>query len=163
MIKLGIEHLVSINALILPYGLFPGSYPGGNDEKIFESKEAWDAYVWNPPQYSGLEGDPDPRASSKPEWEELEVVGMLEHLSQARTDKLRLLKSECEIRITRAYGEMNTRDELFLRLRGGQTAKQDAERERLRAKYIEIKTTIQNASLKQLQSLDLNADGLWAP
>ena len=36
--------------LRLPYGLLPGSYPGGIVE-VAADEAAWDAYTWNPPQY----------------------------------------------------------------------------------------------------------------
>ncbi len=36
--------------LALPYGLLPGSYPGGVVE-VAADAETWAAYRWNPPEY----------------------------------------------------------------------------------------------------------------
>ena len=61
--------------LRLPYGLLPGSYPGGL-VAVAADAEAWDAYGWNPPQYmragaacrigpwQGLRPVPRPRSAS---------------------------------------------------------------------------------------------------
>ena len=54
-----------------PYDLIPGTRPGGV-EFVIETKERWDAYQWNPPQYAQNHyPEPDPAASPKPTYEQV--------------------------------------------------------------------------------------------
>ena len=46
----GVDELGYHLALIYPYDIFPGSFPGGIHQLI--TRENWEAYQWNPPDAS---------------------------------------------------------------------------------------------------------------
>ena len=89
--QIGIDELVT-NGLILPYGINPGSYPGGVVEAVLTSWARWKKYEWNPPEFLP-EGeffqdysDSDINASPKPLWQDIrnayEVALLREELKQ---------------------------------------------------------------------------------
>ncbi len=74
------EWQVAINNLIYgatrtvaaPYNRFPGDRPGLQSAAKLNTRELWDAYQWNPPQYLTEQyPDPDPDASPKPAWDDI--------------------------------------------------------------------------------------------
>lgn len=133
----------------MPNGLFPG----GEDTSIFRSRDNWEAYEWNP--------DADSSADLKPTWKDLQgLAGDAEShkLKKSFCNKLRL---EVQRRITEAYGEQYLDNEVMLRLRGGQTSLQDAERERLRRLYREAKKWIKAASVSELEIFDITLSRRW--
>ena len=114
-------------------------------------EKAWN--YWGPIQYP----------IDTPTWLELveaERLAMLDSFKQESTRSLRFI---CQRRITKAYGADSFNDEIATRTRGDSTPEQDAERERLRAKYREIKATLLSQSTeRELLSIDLDANSLWA-
>ena len=145
----------------MPYGLDPGSTPGGWNPPL--KKTAWDAYQWNPPEYMSNEHPVlDPDASEKPTWQEIIAVIELAQLPIIRKRRLRELRRECQKRISIAYGETVLEDEILKRLRNGHTAEQDTERDRLRAKHTTIKSTIETMNYSTLNSFDPTLDSLWS-
>ena len=154
----------------LPYGLHPGSYPGGVHSEIMDSETTWNAYQWNPPEY--LKHLPeysatDANASSKPTWAQIIYASNNPYpeisIEELRDRRLISLRRSCRGRITRAYGEDNHHDEIELRLGGRHTEAQDTERERLRTRYSIIKAWIESTdrTLTELEGLDLTDDANW--
>ena len=155
-LQLAMRELV-LDGLRLPHDHFPGAYHGGHLE--FATEELWNLYPWNPPAFITLEIDA--LASPKPTWAEIEAQvdpGQVRFLAPL----LRLdLRRECRERITVAYGENTFDAEMELRLRSD-TPDEDAERDRLRARYRELKDRIETGTLEELRALDLETDATWA-
>ena len=146
----------------LPYGIFPGSFPGG--VAPFLTKEDWESYEWNPPQYlKHLESynSPDGEAWGKPTWESLDVILPYAMANILRIDKLAELDLEATTRITGAYEQDNFNDEVKLRLGNRQTTEQDEEKDRLRTLYATLKNRINTSTLEELEALDLTDDVIW--
>jgi len=149
--------------LVLPHGLLPGSYPGGIDADFDEAR--WMAYQWNPPVgYPGL--PEDSAASAKPLWVTLVSADRLAQLADRREVHLALLRREAEKRIVWAYGESTLTDEFALRLRGGHTPAQDTERDRIRAKYQQLRAWVLDPArtveeLTDPARFDPREDSLW--
>ena len=157
-ISRAIQYMEETQGLVLPYGLLPGSRPGGIDSIFDEERWAW--YDWRalPAGIEGLElGDP----SAKPSWEE--IVSAFEYSTQAdlRRDLTVELKEKVRNRINIAYGETNDRDEVFLRLSNSHSTAQDDERIRLLAVYRTQKESVSTMTLDDLQTYDPLADEIW--
>lgn len=104
-----------------------------------------------------------------PTWTELVDAQDAYLLRTRKADTVTSLRAEGKRRITvDAYGATSFDDELADRFRkflnGDDTKAEDAERERLRAKYREIRDTI-NAAADEAAVLAINfrGDALWAP
>ena len=101
-IYLAVQHLVSTTGLKLPYGLLPGTYPGGNRREF--SEREWAGYPWNPPR--GMRDrfpDRDPDASPKPTWEQLEAAHAEASLPAARRRVMSIIRAEETRRICEQY------------------------------------------------------------
>ena len=167
--SIGIEQLVS-EGLVLPHGIFPGSYPGGVAEAVCTSWARWRAYEWNPPEFVPVGprllkeyGDTDSGASPKPSWQDIRAAWERAALVRGRDRAAAMLREECRARITAAYGERSIEDEILLRLRAGHTAAQDAERDRLRARYRVLVAGLDDMALDALESFDPGEDRHWSP
>ena len=151
--------------LILPFGISPGEQPGGNAPTFTE--ETWNAYRWNPP--GGIAYPPDAwdeDASDKPAWIELLAALGPAQLESAQRAALRELHDLCKRKITAAYGAGSVDEEMFLRLRNGETDAQNAERDRLRALYASQKAAIETAASPEVVAQLLTAalaDSFWTP
>ena len=151
--------------LILPFAATPGEMPGG--EAITFTEETWNEYRWNPPgTQAHEEGVFDDRASAKPTWAMLTAAVASAELAQARERAIADLKALCRRKITVAYGARSHEEEMHLRLRRGETAAQNTERDRLRALFQTQKTAINGAAtaaaVESLLTAAL-ADSFWAP
>ena len=152
--------------LVLPFGLTPGEQPGG-DAPTFTA-ETWEQYRWNPPGAQAYEeGAFDADASAKPTWAMLQAALGPAQLEQARRGALAELHDLCRRKITtEAYGVRTTEEEIFLRLRNGETAAQNTERERRRGLYQTHKAAIESAASPEAVAALLTAalaDSFWAP
>ena len=162
--KISISALVESGIVVLPWGYWPGSYPGGTYP--FATSEEWDSYDWNPPEFMqgpDFPSEPDQRASDKPTWDQIMAAGEAAIARQDRDRAFDDLREECRSRITLAYGEATSEDEVFLRLRNRQTLEQDAERERLLEVYAGLKDRLGNLSERGLKLFDPTNDRLWNP
>ena len=160
-----IFHLVKIGQLVLPYNSLPGSKPGGEVKGIGKNEASWLAYTWNPPQFlSHLPQNAavDLNASDKPSYADLVIASGQRELIDLRESTTYVAKEEAQRRIVLAYGATSFDNEIMLRLRGDATTQQNTERDRLRAVYNSLKTTIKTGSLSQLRVLDLQSDSVWA-
>ena len=137
----------------------------------------WLAFAWNPPavlfaylpdrfpsnDYSHLEFA-DPLASPKPTWAELVAALDFAAIRAMRGYLPHRLRAVCQRMITAVYLEPTLADETCLRLRVGAMLDQDAERDRLRAKYLVYKAFIATAGRAELEALDFENDAaLWLP
>lgn len=155
-------YLVSEGEAALPYGMMPGSTPGGLAE--ITTEEAWNDYGWNPPQYMAHLPEystPDPMATPKLTWSDL--VG---HLDAAMTDQLRPtrlleLRRENRRRIIAVYGETTFEGEVMKRLRDGETQNQRVAREAHLTRYRTIKNLIEDLNYADLQAFDVTEERLW--
>ena len=144
-----------------PYGFAPGSNPGGMT--VITTKAEWDSYQWNPPGFLPEIMVPDPDALPKPTWATLVAAASAQDVVVVAAQKLQALRQDCHVRIIKAYGSDSFDDEVGLRLRQGQTAEQDAERERLRTKYAEIKGNIEaTTTVVALDAIVVDSDETWA-
>ena len=120
--------------LILPFNAAPGEEPGG-DAPTFTA-ETWEQYQWNPPGSQAYEvGAFDDAASPKPTWAMIQAALAPAELAQAKDRAIAELHELCQRKITAAYGATSVEEETFLRLRDGETADQNTERDRLRTLY----------------------------
>lgn len=165
-----------------PDNLLRSTWPDADDEPGLYSADKWGRIEWNPPHFVEVlqsaagaritrlvAGDTDPNASAKPSWTEVSAIWdrYRNSLDRIKRRAVRELKAEGQRRITAAYFDGGTgrtlEDEFKLRLRNGQTAAQDTERDRLRGKYAGIKGRIEGATTtKAVAAIDVTADGLWA-
>ena len=164
---IGLEELVR-EGLVPPYRVAPGSRPGGRVDAICTSWARWRTYDWNPPEFLPIDpkrlqefGDTDFEASPKPSWQELRAAYERGAPVIARTRLQRELRAECRGRITGAYGETSTDDEILLRLRVGHAEAQDTERDRLRARYQALVTSLDSMALDALDEFDPRDDRHW--
>ena len=141
----------------LPYGNAPikprGSNPHGNSFQF--SEEEWNAWHW--PTLGRRYRADDTNATEKPSWETLVAI----HYESLRERLRPLIIAECRRRITRAYGELNETDEIFKRLRGGHTAEQDIERDRLRAVAQAQIASLESMTAEQLLAYNHEKDDVW--
>ena len=126
-IRPAIEYLES-QGLVLPHGIMPGSYDGGEDTNFDEAE--WEDYKWNPPEISE-DQSVDSEASAKPTWQELENAREPQIERELRDKILLQLETMVTDKIIRAYGADDWQDEIQKRLGGRTTAEQDEERDRL--------------------------------
>ena len=110
----------------------------------------WDAFPWSP-------------AKDKPTWEQLMAACFYGLAARNKATILEALKSECSRRITAAYGMTEWRDEMEMRLRGESTKAQDAERERIRARYATLKARLNAKDIYDFaaESFDATLDSHW--
>ena len=151
--------------LILPFGAPPGETPGG-DAPTFTA-ETWEQYRWNPPgAQAHEEGAFDASASAKPTWAMLTAAVASAELAQAKGRAVAELHELCRRKITSAYGALSHEEEVHLRLRRGETAAQNTERDRLRNLFQTQKTAINGAATTAAVESLLTpalADSFWAP
>ena len=161
-IQAGINYMVEHDGLVLPFGLMPGSYPGGIIREF--EQWFWDIYEWNPPGAMGAFQPRDENASEKPTWQAILAACEKAKLQNRRLELCRHLRSQAGRRISSAYDAENYIEEIFLRLRDDHTDAQDTERERLRAKYRELKAWInhEDRTQSELDAYDVTDDSLWA-
>ena len=138
---------------------YPYNY--GHFRNAGTDEESWNAYQWNPPEYSRYIAS-DPSASAKPTWQQITDSLVSVQLIEIRTHQLSEIRGECRGRICDNYGETSIENEILKRLRNGHTAAQDTERDRLRAKYTTIKSTIEAANYSTLLVFDASVDSLWS-
>ena len=131
------------------------------------TEDDWRAYRWNPPQ-SSSRLNPDNAADAKPTWMQL-VTAAAEKLQEEAVKRLR---ADCASRITRGYGELTPQDENHQRLKAMEPGADDdlqrritaghAERDRLLARYHEIKTWLLTLTdLDRLKNLTFETDDYW--
>ncbi len=161
-----------VNALVisrtaLPYGHIPFARSKQPDDEVTEAD--WRAWQWNPPQ-EGLYSQPDNSADAKPTWNMLVVWS-----TQANRDAaIARLDTECATRITAGYGEQTTHAEWQFRFRASEAGASDAdrqrvaaghaERDRLRARFQEVKTYIDGLTdISKIEQLDFTDPTYWAP
>ena len=151
--------------LVPPFELSPGEAPGGN--ALTFTEETWNDYRWNPPGAQAYEADVfDETASAKPTWAMIQAALAPAELAQAQQSAVAELSALCRRKITAAYGATSLNDEMLLRLRDGETAAQNTERDRLRGMFQTQKTAINGAAttaaVESLLTTAL-ADSFWAP
>ena len=147
--------------LVLPYHATPGARPGGNTHF---TEQSWELYGWNPPQYLDY-SDPDDQAGAKPTWDMLRAAATAAQLAEAQRHASAELKQVVQARINRVYGAANNQAEIWLRLRGQQTAEQDLARDRLLDLYHSQRAAIRRATTSQSVNALLAAvsrDAFWA-
>ena len=164
--NLALQYLLSQTPpLVLPYGLTPGEVAGGGVPNF--TADTWNAYRWNPPGVPNYDGQAvDPAASAKPTWAELQAALPLAQLAEAKNLAIAQIHAFCQNKITANYGVSGLDAEILLRLRDGETAAQNTERDRLRGLFQTQKTAINaattTAAVKRLLTAAL-ADSFWAP
>lgn len=129
-VELGLAALAESEGLRLPFGA-----PARAWALPAPSAAAWAAQPWNPPPGHAQDGEADPSASPKPSLERVEAAAAAAWDRQHADSWRAALRGAARRAITAAYGEASVRDETLLRLRGGHTGAQDAERDRIRAGY----------------------------
>ena len=165
---LALAHLRGLDGespLKLPHGVLPGELPGG--DAVTFTAETWEAYQWNPPGLGAYAADDtDDSADPKPTWAMLQAAATPAELAQAQRRAVGELKTLCRRKITAAYGATSLDDEVLLRLRDGETAEQNTERDRLRglfrARRDAINAATTAAAVESLLTAAL-ADSFWAP
>ena len=165
---LALAHLRGLDGespLKLPHGVLPGELPGG--DAVTFTADTWEAYQWNPPGLGAYAVDDwDDSADPKPTWAMLQAAVAPAELAQAQRCAVGELKTLCRRKITAAYGATSLDDEVLLRLRDGETADQNTERDRLRGLFQTQKTAINGATttaaVESLLTAAL-ADSFWAP
>lgn len=165
---LALAHLRGLDGespLKLPHGVSPGELPGG--EAVTFTAETWEAYQWNPPGLGTYAADDaDDSADPKPTWAMLQAAVAPTELARAQQSAVADLSALCRRKITATYGEANLEDEMLLRLRGGETAAQNTERDRLRglfhARRAAINAAATAAAVESLLTA-AHADAFWAP
>ena len=148
-IQRAIAHLVS-EGLVLPYGLMPGSYPGGVNPNFDE--ERWPRFIYNPPpglsylpEYSAF----DSEASAKPSWQEVVEADAIAELAETRSQYLRQLDTMATARIATLYHPDAAQDrnkEWQVRLSGITLTTQDEQRVQIVEIYQGLKADIMAAS-----------------
>ena len=171
-IALGIHYLVEERGLVLPHGLLPGSFVGGED--TFFDAESWAAYDWH------LVGGKipaikarDPSASEKPEWSVIlaavEAGTLRDRKLYCRTE----IENEEARRICGAYigdvpvPQILQHEALYrvfaIEARLDLSAKH-AERNRLHKVAEGLRARVDGASsVEAVESIDPADDALWAP
>ena len=151
--------------LALPFNITPGEEHGGDAPTFTE--ETWDLYQWNPPGSIPYPADAwDADASAKPTWAMLQAALAPAELAQAQHAAIAELHELCQRKITANYGATGPQEEVFLRLRDGETTAQNTERDRLRTLYRARRDAINGAAtpaaVESLLTAAL-ADSFWAP
>lgn len=155
-----------------PHHLIPGAWSDGvsvSEEAgaLTPSQANYNGYQYNPPGLATAlfpDADAAPTVRPQPTWEEIEAAYRavkLEVQRRAALDSLDELRREASRRITIAYGKQRFQDEAALRLRGGHTEEQDAERDRLRAVYRALKLSLAGMNDAQLLAFDPADDNHW--
>ena len=147
----------------LPFDAMPGETPDG-DEIVF-TEDTWNSHRWNPPGAVAYPPDTfDADASPKPTWAMIQAALAPAELAQAKDRAIVELHELCRRKITAAYGAASLDDEVLLRLRDGETAAQNTERDRLRGRFQTQKTAINGAAttaaVESLLTAAL-ADAFW--
>ena len=148
----------------LPYGLDPGSIPGGWNAPL--TQEDWDDYQWNPPEYMTHEyPDADPDASDKPTWQQILDASIPAKQGRISNNLIFTANQEVTRRIALAYHPLAGRarnKEWQVRLSGIDLTAQDAERVRLIAVCHAIEVRINAATTTtQLEAIDIASDSVW--
>ena len=149
----------------LPYGVTPGSFPGGIDSEFTERE--WAQYQWNPPQglahvseYADV--DTGPKVSAKFSWQQIMWADGVAELKETRADCLRQLDGIGTARIAELYHPDAARDrnkEWQVRLSGVDLTAQDAERAQIIEVYRTLKADIERAStLAELTGIKVRRD-----
>ena len=139
-----------------------GDVPWQDEDPDTEKTEAqWDAMTWNPPP-----GSPhtvaDSGADAKPSWSDLEGERDDLVLENVKFKRKLELDGEARRRITLAYSAEDIIDEILKRLRAEQTASEDAERERLRARNRAYKAAVDAGDdVDRLEAFDPTDDTNW--
>ena len=167
--QIGINELVA-NGLILPHGINPASYPGGTVEAVCTSWARWRKYGWNPPEFMTVTdellqefGDTDWDASPKPSWQDIRKAYETSVPKLRRIELAKEIREETQRRIIIVYGADDLNDEILIRLRGEESAYQNAERDRLRAKGSALRASLDGLSLDTLKDYNPGDDSLWTP
>lgn len=148
----------------LPYGYFPGQTTDGRLVAL-NTREAWDSYVWNPPEYDHEQPDSQPDCLPKPPWDTL-VEYATAALREQAVDRLR---EACSARITKdAFTAATLEDERNKRLRvleaGTNLAAEIQAMEKLRARYQAIEAWLATLTdMDVLSALDFSDPEFWAP
>lgn len=146
-----------------PHGVFIFG-EGSGLELIPELTETlWNNYQWNPPVHGHEDPEGtfelDDEAPPKPTWEKLMLAYKSFKIPADRLFRVEELRFQCSRRISLAYGENSFEEEVKTRLNNDHTAEEDAERERLRARYAEIKAWI--LANDDLDRVDIYDDTVW--
>ena len=164
-IQRAVNHILS-PGFRLPYGVMPGSFPGGEDSEFDEAR--WLAYQWNPPE--GLAhlpefSEPDPNVSVKFSWQQIVQADGVAEIEEAREDLLRQLNEIATARIASLYhpdAAQNRNKEWQVRLSGVSLTVQDTERIRLIAVHDNLAAQLTTAAtLTDLEAIDLTDDAIW--
>ena len=166
--QLAIAKLIE-EGLRLPFGVFPGSFPGGL--RHFATQAEWEFYLWNPPEYlvgqPGFEsfGAADPEASAKPSWPELLDAAASAVPAVLRAALIEEVDVQARERIAINYvGAPDRTAALEYRADGLATAAQEAERLRLRGVALALKARLAGTfNLAELEAIDVTSDSVWAP
>ena len=158
-IQRAIQYMEETQGLVLPYGLLPGTYPGGIYSMFDE--ETWALYDWGalPEGIDGLDpGD----MSAKPSWND--IVSAYEYSMQddLRRENIKKLNAKARRSINLAYAAKNDIDEIFLRLSNEHNEANDEERRRLLQVCRTQKRAIIGMALDDLMNYDALADVIWA-
>jgi len=102
--------------------------------------------------------------TKKPSFKVLAPMVAARRFAAAKDSTLATLSTEATRRISACYGVETFDAEVKLRLRGGHTPAQDAERDRLRGVYRTLKAQIQKMpTVAKLEALDVISDAHWSP
>ena len=148
-----------------PYGLDPGSVPGGRNTPITEAE--WNNYQWNPPQYMiDQHPDIDPDASVKPTWQQITDAVAPARLAQDLPQMIKLANSEATRRIAVNYhpqAGIDRNKEWEVRFFGVDLTAQNAERIRLIAVCHALEVRINAAqTIVELDAIDIESDSVWS-
>ena len=152
---------------IWPYGFIPGAKLAGENKDVYSTRDKWESYNANPPQFLISEyPDPDPNASSHLSYDDLIAASnkyKREEIKKKKEYNIELLNAECERRIALQYGAIDGKfnTEMKLRLRGITTVEQDIERDRLRGIHDTLRAQIKTSTVSKLGELDVTANTHW--
>lgn len=109
-----------------------------------------------------LQYAPQQFGENAPTWDELVEAERLVLLDDAKERRIKRLRRVTSDRITAAYGAVDRDDELNIRLRLAHTLAQDEERERIVAKYKEIRDMINGKKTESgIHEIDFDSEDLW--
>ena len=165
-IQRAINYLATLG-LKAPYGIIPGTFPGGLDSDF--SEDSWNVHQWNPPP--GLAHLPeyaesDPTASMKFPWQQIIWADEKGALSIAQSDCLLSLDYSTTAHIANLYhpdGSWNRNKEWQVRLSGIDLTSKDIERLKIIKVYGGFKIDIEAATtLAELTEIEgrIDAAGL---
>ena len=144
-----------------PYDILPGHNEFG-DSLSLTTREAWEGYHWNPPQYTRYTESQDD-VMAKPGWKTV-----VEYAVMARRERgIKQLRQVCREKITaEAFEQPSLDDEKLLRInaleRGDDISEHLDKMAAIKARYRKLKAVVNSmTNLEALAKLDFKDSRRW--